>query len=108
MFEEGLRTAAAAIRQHMKQVMDGLPAVPVAEAMRYASAGGKRLRGYLVLESARMHGVDEAQAAHIVDVVKRERMLLEERGGAIVDNLQAPITAATDASCSESRISNSS
>ena len=62
MFEEGLRTAAAAIRQHMKQVMDGLPAVPVAEAMRYASAGGKRLRGYLVLESARMHGVDESQA----------------------------------------------
>lgn len=62
MFDEGLRRAAAAIQQHLQQVMDGMPAVPVAEAMRYAASGGKRLRGYLVMESARMHGVDPQQA----------------------------------------------
>ncbi|MEM1235513.1 MAG: polyprenyl synthetase family protein [Pseudomonadota bacterium] len=32
-------------------------ALPVAEGMRYAVAGGKGLRGYLVIEGARVHGV---------------------------------------------------
>ncbi|MDW4498220.1 polyprenyl synthetase family protein [Sulfitobacter sp. D35] len=35
---------------------------PVAEAMRYATEGGKGLRGFLALESARLHGFS-AQAA---------------------------------------------
>lgn len=34
----------------------------VSQAMRYALTGGKRLRGYLVLESAALHGVDPARA----------------------------------------------
>ncbi|WP_128255123.1 polyprenyl synthetase family protein [Falsirhodobacter deserti] len=33
--------------------------VPVVEAMRYSLRGGKRLRAFLVLESARLHGVGE-------------------------------------------------
>ena len=36
--------------------------LPVVRAMRYAVQGGKRLRGFLVLESARMLGVAEARA----------------------------------------------
>ncbi|MES2665781.1 MAG: farnesyl diphosphate synthase [Pseudomonadota bacterium] len=36
--------------------------VPVVAAMRYAVQGGKRLRGFLVLESARMLGVTEGRA----------------------------------------------
>ncbi|THD74131.1 polyprenyl synthetase family protein [Thalassobius vesicularis] len=36
--------------------------VPVVDAMRYASAGGKRLRAFLVLESARLHGIGPEQA----------------------------------------------
>nr|WP_294229263.1 farnesyl diphosphate synthase [uncultured Shimia sp.] len=36
--------------------------LPVVQAMRYASAGGKRLRAFLVLESARLHGVDATHA----------------------------------------------
>ncbi|WP_243403690.1 polyprenyl synthetase family protein [Shimia abyssi] len=36
--------------------------LPVVQAMRYASAGGKRLRAFLVLESARLHHIPEAQA----------------------------------------------
>ena len=35
---------------------------PVVHAMRYAVQGGKRLRGFLVLEGARMLGVAEARA----------------------------------------------
>ena len=36
--------------------------LPVVHAMRYAVQGGKRLRGFLVLESARMLGVAEGRA----------------------------------------------
>ncbi|WP_233588995.1 polyprenyl synthetase family protein [Falsigemmobacter faecalis] len=39
-----------------------LPEGPVSEAMRYAVQGGKRLRGFLVLESAALHGIAEAVA----------------------------------------------
>ena len=40
--------------------------------------------------------VDEAQARFIIDSVKRERLQLEERGGAILDGITAPITAASE------------
>ena len=36
---------------------------PVAEAMLYACEGGKALRGFLVLEGARLHGLGDGQAA---------------------------------------------
>ncbi|KKL53788.1 hypothetical protein LCGC14_2271940, partial [marine sediment metagenome] len=36
---------------------------PVAEAMRYACTGGKGLRGFLVIESARLHGIAPGMAA---------------------------------------------
>ena len=47
------------------QILHGLGGLDgtVAEAMRYAVTGGKGLRAFLVIESARLHGVIEAQAA---------------------------------------------
>ena len=36
---------------------------PVADAMRYACTGGKGLRGFLVIESARLHGIAPGMAA---------------------------------------------
>lgn len=48
--------------------------------------------------------VDEAQAKFIIDAVKRERLELEMRGGAILDGITTPITSATDTKCSENRI----
>ncbi len=36
---------------------------PVADAMRYAVAGGKGLRAFLVAEGCRLHGVPVASAA---------------------------------------------
>ncbi|MDO9526813.1 MAG: polyprenyl synthetase family protein [Gemmobacter sp.] len=42
--------------------MAGLQDQPVVHAMRYAASGGKRLRGFLVLESAALHGIALPQA----------------------------------------------
>ncbi len=61
-FEDRRAAAARAVGAHLAQRIAGFGALPVARAMDYASAGGKRLRAFLVLESARLHGVAEAQA----------------------------------------------
>lgn len=44
--------------------------VPVVHAMRYALQGGKRLRGFLVLESARMLGVPESAALNAAAAIE--------------------------------------
>lgn len=62
MFQSQLQTAAKQVDHHLQVVMAPLGDLPVVEAMRYASAGGKRLRAFLVLESARLHGVDARHA----------------------------------------------
>lgn len=56
-FTAQLQADAALISLHLGQAMRALGDAPVADAMRYAVRGGKRLRGFLVLESARMLGV---------------------------------------------------
>jgi farnesyl diphosphate synthase len=61
-FPTGLAAAADAIEQHLHLVLTEHDPLPVVEAMAYAAGGGKRLRGYLVLEGARLHGVPQAQA----------------------------------------------
>ncbi|MFP7570911.1 polyprenyl synthetase family protein [Marivita sp. S2033] len=50
------------IGSHLERVLDEDADLPVIEAMRYAVAGGKRLRGFLVMEGARLHGIDEGRA----------------------------------------------
>ncbi|MGR3637189.1 MAG: polyprenyl synthetase family protein [Shimia sp.] len=57
MFQTRLTETATLIEAHLQMVMAPLGDLPVVEAMRYASAGGKRLRAFLVLESARLHDV---------------------------------------------------
>jgi farnesyl diphosphate synthase len=60
MFPQRLSEAAAAARACLTEA---LPATgPMAEPMRYAVSGGKGLRGFLVLEGARMLGVPENTA----------------------------------------------
>jgi farnesyl diphosphate synthase len=61
-FPERLAGDAALIQNHMVRAMEGLADQPVIHAMRYGSRGGKGLRGFLVLEGARMLGVDPARA----------------------------------------------
>ena len=61
-FEAALNRAADLVQARLDLAMAGLADVPVVHAMRYASGGGKRLRGFLVLESAAMLGVAAPRA----------------------------------------------
>ncbi len=61
MFRSRLDQVASQVQAHLDMVMAPLEG-PVAPAMRYTCQGGKRLRGFLVLESARLHDVDPAHA----------------------------------------------
>lgn len=62
MFDAKLKEAQDAIARALSDRMAGLGADRVAEGMRYATAGGKRLRGFLVLEVARLTGGDAGAA----------------------------------------------
>ena len=57
MFADRLAQAQTRIGAHLADGMAGLPDQPVVHAMRYAVTGGKRLRGFLVLETAALHGI---------------------------------------------------
>ena len=61
MFRARLDEVASEVQAHLDAVMAPLEG-PIAPAMRYACQGGKRLRAFLVMESARLHGVDPARA----------------------------------------------
>ncbi len=61
-FSTQLALDAAAIQVRLDAAMAGFSDEPVVQAMRYAVQGGKRLRGFLVLEAARMLGVPQARA----------------------------------------------
>ena len=54
--------ARVEVEAHFKTVLDAFGTGDVAQAMRYAVSGGKRVRAILVLEGARLHGVDPARA----------------------------------------------
>ncbi|PZQ95473.1 MAG: farnesyl-diphosphate synthase [Cereibacter sphaeroides] len=56
-FTDALARAAEAVETRLKAAMAGLDDQPVIHAMRYATRGGKRLRGFLVLEGAAMLGL---------------------------------------------------
>ncbi|MCC6863696.1 MAG: polyprenyl synthetase family protein [Rhodobacteraceae bacterium] len=62
-FSAVLTTDAARIETRLMAALTGRADVPVVDAMRYALRGGKRLRGFLVLESARMFGRSDAIGA---------------------------------------------
>lgn len=51
---------SAEVDQHFMRVLSGFADVPIVQAMRYATTGGKRLRAFLVRESARVCGADVA------------------------------------------------
>jgi farnesyl diphosphate synthase len=61
-FSERLAADAALCEARLTAALERRADQPVTEAMRYALRGGKRLRGFLVLEGARMLGVPEQHA----------------------------------------------
>lgn len=69
-FPERLAADAAVIAARLEAALAGFPDQPVVYAMRYALRGGKRLRGFLVLESARMLGVPPERAVSAAAAVE--------------------------------------
>ena len=61
-FPKRLAADAGLVEARLVAALEGRANQPVTEAMRYAVRGGKRLRGFLVLEGARMLGVAEERA----------------------------------------------
>lgn len=61
-FSERLAADAGLVEARLLAALEGRADQPVTQAMRYAARGGKRLRGFLVLEGARMLGVSEERA----------------------------------------------
>jgi farnesyl diphosphate synthase len=62
LFEQQLKDAQDAIARALADRMAVLGSDRVAEGMRYTTTGGKRLRGFLVLETARLTGGDAGAA----------------------------------------------
>lgn len=61
-FQQRLADRAGMIGDYLDVTLPNAPGVPVCEAMRHAAGGGKRLRGFLVIESAALFGL-HAEAA---------------------------------------------
>lgn len=62
MFDAALAAAAAQVQACFDEALFDQAPVPVVDGMAYATRGGKRLRGFLVLESAALFGIDAAVA----------------------------------------------
>lgn len=62
MFKQDLSAAQSALQDCLDEIMSALPSSEVTAGMCYASAGGKRLRGFLAMETARLFDVDPAHA----------------------------------------------
>jgi farnesyl diphosphate synthase len=69
MFSERLKICAGLSEACVR---DAVPAgdLPVLEGMRYATSGGKRLRAFLVMESAALHGVPDHQSVFAAAAVE--------------------------------------
>ena len=62
MFQDDLKDCAARIQAHFDHVLGQLQPLPVVQAMAHATNGGKRLRGFLVMQSANLFDIDPNQA----------------------------------------------
>jgi farnesyl diphosphate synthase len=60
-FPEALKDAGRQAFACIEAALDGAGG-PISDAMIYATEGGKGLRGFLVLETARLHGIQAADA----------------------------------------------
>jgi farnesyl diphosphate synthase len=69
-FAARLAGAAALVGGRLAAVLADRGDEPLLQAMRHALAGGKRLRGFLVLESAALHGIAPAAAVDAAAAVE--------------------------------------
>ncbi|MRX50951.1 polyprenyl synthetase family protein [Paracoccus sp. S-4012] len=68
--QTALEAAREAVGQALQAAVAGLPPGDLRDAMGYACAGGKRLRAFMVLESARLHGVSADAAMPVAAAVE--------------------------------------
>ncbi|TQM93894.1 polyprenyl synthetase family protein [Roseinatronobacter monicus] len=71
-FATALHSAAEKIEARLAAEIAALPDSQVRDAMAYAARGGKKLRGFLVMESARLHGIApeiSVQAAAAIEAI---------------------------------------
>ena len=61
-FARALAQAAPQIDARLQREIMCLPECQIRDAMSYAARGGKKLRGFLVIESARLHGIGAERA----------------------------------------------
>jgi farnesyl diphosphate synthase len=61
-FARALQNAGSIAATHIAKSLNGTHG-PIRDAMLYATTGGKGLRAFLVLESARLHGISTADAS---------------------------------------------
>ena len=58
------------VQQALDRAIGALPQGELADAMAYATVGGKRLRAFLVMESARLYGVTDEAALPVAAAVE--------------------------------------
>ena len=61
-FHDRIAAIAATVETHLNAYLDTYEHQPVVDAMRYAVQGGKRMRAYMVIESAAMFGISMEQS----------------------------------------------
>lgn len=64
MFTDRLHDVGSLVRMHLVTSFAGMRTIPLTEAMAYATRGGKFLRAFLAIESARLHGIDHQRAVY--------------------------------------------
>lgn len=68
--QDRLDDVKAQVQAALDEAMAGLPPGELTDAMRYACIGGKRLRAFLVMESARLHGLSDKEALPVAAAVE--------------------------------------
>ena len=69
-FPDLLAADAALIQARLDQALASHPDLALTHAMRYALQGGKRLRGFLALESAALFGIPRSRSIHAAAAVE--------------------------------------
>jgi len=69
-FPQTLTTAAEAVCARLDAALAGLPPSRVRDAMAHTLQGGKGLRGFMVLQSAALHGVPDDQALNAAAAIE--------------------------------------
>ncbi|MBA4492318.1 polyprenyl synthetase family protein [Paracoccus sp. S1E-3] len=70
MLQTRMEEVKAQVEAALDAAMNDLPQGELTDAMRYACLGGKKLRAFLVMESARLHGVPDSAALPVAMAVE--------------------------------------